>query len=79
MLSLISFACHEFGWSWNYAVEDVSLTALMLLMRQKLYQAENGQSGFTLLEQEKMDELSKISWDELVKRNREQLRKAKQI
>ena len=74
LLSILSFACQEYGWSWNYAVEDVSLTALMLLMRQKVFSASNGKSGFTLIDQEKLDNLSKVPWEELVKRNRESLK-----
>jgi len=74
LLSIISFACQEYGWSWNYAVEDVSLTALMLLMRQKVFTAANGKSGFTLLDQEKLDNLNNVSWEELVKRNRQSLK-----
>lgn len=74
LLSIISFACQEYGWSWNYAVEDVSLTALMLLMRQKVFTAANGKSGFTLLDQEKLDNLNKVSWEELLKRNRQSLK-----
>lgn len=46
----------------------------MLLMRQKVFTATNGKSGFTLLDQEKLDNLSKVPWEELVKRNRENLR-----
>ena len=72
LLSIISFACQEYGWSWNYAVEDVSLTALMLLMRQKVFTAANGKSGFTLLDQEKLD--SNVPWEELLKRNRQSLK-----
>ncbi len=74
LLSIISFACQEYGWSWNYAVEDVSLTALMLLMRQKVFTAANGKSGFTLLDQEKLDNLNNVSWEELLKRNRQSLK-----
>jgi hypothetical protein len=74
LLSIISFACQEYGWSWNYAVEDVSLTALMLLMRQKVFTAANGKSGFTLLDQEKLDNLSNVPWEELLKRNRQSLK-----
>lgn len=76
MLSIISFACQEFGWSFNYVVEDISLLALMLLMRQKVHSSSNGKGdGFTLIEQEKMDKAKDIPWEELVKRNREELAK----
>lgn len=76
MLAIISFACQEFGWSFQYAVEDVSLLALMLLMRQKIHSSSNGNGdGFTLLEQEEMDAIKDLPWEELVRRNREQLAK----
>lgn len=76
MLAIISFACQEFGWSFQYAVEDVSLLALMLLMRQKIHSSSNGSGdGFTLLEQEEMDAIKDLPWEELVRRNREQLAK----
>lgn len=76
MLSIISFACQEFGWSFNYVVEDISLLALMLLMRQKVHSSSNGKGdGFTLIEQEKMDKAKDIPWEELVRRNREELAK----
>lgn len=35
----------------------------------------NGKSGFTLLDQEKLDNLGKVPWEELVRRNRQQLAK----
>lgn len=77
---MISFACQEFGWSFNYVVEDISLLALMLLMRQKAHNnPESGGDGFTLIEQEQMDEIKNLPWEELVRRNREQLRKAGQM
>lgn len=80
MLAAISFACQEFGWKFNYVVEDISLLALMLLMRQKVHtSSENGGDGFTLLEQEQMDAMANIPWEELVRRNREQLAKSKQM
>lgn len=76
MLSIISFACQEFGWSFNYVVEDISLLALMLLMRQKVHSSSNGKGdGFTLIEQEQMDKAKDIPWEELVRRNREELAK----
>ena len=51
MLSVISFACQEYGWSFDYVVGDISLLALMLLMRQKIHGSTNGKGdGFTLLE-----------------------------
>lgn len=73
---MISFACQEFGWSFQYAVEDVSLLALMLLMRQKVHNNTEGNGdGFTLIEQEQMDAIKDLPWEELVRRNREQLAK----
>lgn len=77
MLAIISFACQEYGWSFSYAVEDISLLALMLLMRQKVHNSSESGDGFTLLEQEQMDAMANIPWEELVRRNREQLAKAK--
>ena len=80
MLATISFACQEFGWKFNYIVEDISLLALMLLMRQKLHTSyDNGGDGFTLLEQEQIDSIANVPWEELVRRNREQLAKSKQM
>ena len=80
MLATIGFACQEYGWSFNYVVEDVSLLALMLLMRQKVHTStESGGDGFTLLEQEQMDAIANVPWEELVRRNREQLAKSKQM
>ena len=76
MLAIISFACQEYGWSFQYVVEDVSLLALMLLMRQKVHSSSDGKGdGFTLLEQEEMDAIKDIPWEELVRRNRLQLAK----
>lgn len=50
----MSFACQEYGWKIQYVTDEVSLTMLMLLMRQKLFNSvDNG--GFTLLQQEKLD------------------------
>lgn len=78
MLAVISFACQEYGWSFSYVVEDISLLALMLLMRQKIHAStENGGDGFTLLEQEQMDALANVPWEELVRKNREQLAKSR--
>lgn len=80
MLATISFACQEYGWPFSYVVEDVSLLALMLLMRQKVHtSSEGGGDGFTLIEQEQMDAVANVPWEELVRRNREQLAVAKQI
>ena len=76
MLSIISFCCQEFGWSFTYVVEDVSLLALMLLMRQKVHTSQEGGDGFTLFEQEQMDAAANVPWEELVRRNREQLMKS---
>ena len=73
MLSIISFCCQEYGWSFSYVVEDVSLLVLMLLMRQKVHTTHEGGDGFTLFEQEQMDKIAGMSWEELVKRNRQQL------
>lgn len=75
MLAIISFGCQEFGWSFQYVVEDVSLLALMLLMRQKVHNSSQDGDGFTLKEQEQMDALQNLPWDELVRRNREELAK----
>lgn len=80
MLATISFACQEYGWSFNYAVEDVSLLALMLLMRQKVHtSSESGGDGFTLLEQEQMDAAANVPWEELVRKNHEQIAKMSKI
>lgn len=76
MLAIISFGCQEYGWSFQYVVEDVSLLALMLLMRQKVHNNTEGNGdGFTLIEQEEMDAIKDLPWEELVRRNREQLAK----
>ena len=73
MLSLISFCCREFGWSWEYVVEDARLLSLMLLARQKAHEESDTAEGFTLLEQERMDAERGVPWEELVRRNRERL------
>lgn len=73
MLSIISFCCQEYGWSFKHVVEEESLLALMLLMRQKVHISSETGDGFTLLEQEQLDSLKDVSWEELVKRNRQQL------
>lgn len=70
LLSVLSFCSEQYGWSIEYTTEDVSLTLLMLLMRQKTFVDSDGKSGFTLFEQEKLDNLSNMSWDELVRQNR---------
>jgi hypothetical protein len=72
-LALISFACQEFGWRYEYVVEEVSVTVLLLLMRQRSFAMDPANSGFSLAEQEQLDSCSGVSWDELVRRNREQL------
>ena len=41
--------------------------------------SENGGDGFTLLEQEQMDAIANVPWEELVRKNREQLAKSKQM
>ena len=78
MLSIISFACGEFGWNVQYAVEDVPMIFIMLLARQKVF-TQTEHPGFTLEEQEELDNLKNVSWDELVRRNREQLAKQGKI
>ena len=42
------------------------------------YLGERG-NGITLIEQEQMDAAANVPWEELVRRNREHLAKAKQI
>lgn len=44
----------------------------MLLMREQLW-TQTDKAGFSLLEQEKMDAERNVPWEELVRRNREQL------
>lgn len=70
MLSLASFCCREFGWSWEYAVEDARLLPIMLLARQKAHEESEDGEGFTLFEQEKLDG---ESWEKLLEENRRQL------
>ena len=55
-------------------MHEVPLLMLMLLMREKVW-IDTNKSGFSLLEQEKLDKLSKVPWEELVKQNRLQLSK----
>ena len=72
MLAVILFCCQEFGWTWEYAVSEAPLAAVMLLARQKVLSKGEG-GGFTLQEQERMDRLRDVPWEELVRRNREEL------
>lgn len=72
MLAVILFCCEEFGWTWDYAVSEAPLAAVMLLARQKLHAQGDGE-GFTLSEQERLDKLRDVPWEELVRRNREEL------
>lgn len=78
LLSIISFACQEYGWSVSYVVEDVPMLFIMLLTRQKVFTSSE-YPGFTLLEQEQIDRDAKLPWEERVRRNREWLRKQGKI
>lgn len=72
LLRVMSFCCSQYGWPVEYVCEDVPLVTLMLLMREKLW-TDSARAGFSLLEQEKMDAERNVPWEELVRRNREQL------
>lgn len=47
---------------------------LMLMVRQQVYVESNGK-GFTLMQQEELEEQKNTPWEELVRRNREKLAK----
>lgn len=72
MLQVVSFGCQEFGWSLQYVTEELPLKWLFLLARQKNYNMDPD-SGFTLEDQERLDGLAGTPWEEVVRRNREQL------
>lgn len=72
LLSVIHFAASQFGWKLDYIQEDASLLELLLLMRQHVY-THSEHKGFTLLDQERLDEAANVPWEELVRRNREEL------
>lgn len=78
LLSIIAFACQEYGWNVSYVVEDVPMVFIMLLTRQKVFSTSDS-PGFTLLEQEEMDRDSRIPWEERVRLNRERLRREGKI
>lgn len=44
----------------------------MLLMREKVW-TDSDKAGFSLMEQEQLERDKDIPWEELVRRNREQL------
>lgn len=72
LLRVINFCCSQYGWPVEYVCEDARLVTLMLLMREKLW-TDSGKAGFSLLEQERMDAQKDVPWEELVRRNREEL------
>jgi len=73
MLAVAHFCCSEYGWPWEYVVEDARLLPLVLLMREKAHQSSEGGDGFTLQEQQMLDEQASLPWEEQVQRSRERL------
>lgn len=72
LLQLLHFGCHEFGWTVDYILDGVSLTMLLLLMRQHL--TLNGQVNMlSLMDKQMMSE--NIPWDEWVRINRMELQR----
>lgn len=72
LLSVMHFAAENYHWPLC-DVYDYPMVTLLLLMRQKL--AMQGKPGISLQDKEMIDN---VSWDELLKRNREQLYKRMQ-
>lgn len=68
------FGCSELGWKLDYVLDDVPLVWLMLLLRQKNFN-ESKNPGFSLLEQQQLDENKGMSWEEQVRLNRQNLMK----
>lgn len=69
LLAVIHFAAENYHWPLR-DIYDYPMLTLLLLMRQKL--AQEGRAGISLQDKEAIDT---TSWDELLKKNREQLRK----
>ena len=69
LLQIIYFACSELNWELSYVLEDVSLVWILLLFRQRIFN-ESKNPGFSLLEQEMLDENKDIPWEEQVRQNR---------
>lgn len=69
LLAVLNFAAQSYSWSLQ-EIYDTPMLTLMLLMRQKL--AQEGKAGISLQDKEILDNMS---WDELLRRNRESLYK----
>lgn len=69
LLAVLNFAAQSYSWSLQ-EIYDTPMLTLMLLMRQKL--AQDGKAGISLQDKEILDNMS---WDELLRRNRESLYK----
>lgn len=67
----MNFAAESYGWTYDEIV-DSSLVFLLLLMNEHVRKASGGK-GLSLLDMEQLDETKDVPWDELVRRNREQL------
>lgn len=74
LLALMSFGCSEFGWKLDYVLDEASMLNLLLLLRQKA--TNEGKQMFSLADKEKIDNMS---WDELLRENREKLKTFKVI
>ena len=64
-------ACSEYGWHVDYVLDGVPLLQLILLVREKAF--AEGVGGWTLMDQEMLGRTKDVPWEELVRRNREQL------
>lgn len=67
----MNFAAETYGWSLDLIL-DSSFLVLLLLMNQHVY-VQKGGKGLSLLDMEQLDETKDVPWEELVRRNREQL------
>ena len=74
LLALTSFGCSEFGWKLDYVLDEASMLSLLLLLRQKAI--NEGKQMFSLADKEAMD---RKSWNELLRENREKMKKFKMI
>lgn len=65
-------SCREYGWEIEYVI-DQPIMMLMLMLRQKHY-VDSGGKAITLLQQDSLRDCN-LSWEEQVRKNREELAK----
>jgi hypothetical protein len=68
----MNFAAESYGWSMDQIL-DCSLVFLLLLMNEHTWKMKGGK-GISLSQMEELDK--DLPWEEMVRRNRERLRKS---